>query len=125
MLAWALKKVFGTSHEREIRRLRPRVEAIAALEGQISKLTDAELKAKTGELKGKLDNGATLDDILHEAFAVAREAGKRVLKMRQCRAAQRNTLPGARAHASLIGGLASGSRRKINSSHIQAVHICG
>jgi preprotein translocase subunit SecA len=82
MLAWALKKVFGTSHEREIRRLRPRVEAMNALEQGIAKLSDAELKAKTAEFKEKLDKGATLDDIAHEAFAVCREAGKRVLKMR-------------------------------------------
>src|SRR5579884_1087078 len=82
MLAWALKKVFGTSHEREIRRLRPRVEAINSLEPGIAKLSDAELRAKTAEFRQKLDNGATLDDILHEAFAVAREAGKRALKMR-------------------------------------------
>ena len=82
MFSWALKKVFGTSHDREIRRLRPKVEAINALEASISKLTDAELKAKTPELKEKLDQGATLDDILPEAFAVCREAGKRVLKMR-------------------------------------------
>ncbi|HEX8792479.1 MAG TPA: preprotein translocase subunit SecA [Polyangiaceae bacterium] len=82
MLAWTLKKVFGTSHEREIRRLRPKVEAINALEPTISKLSDAELKAKTAEFKEKLDNGATLDDILVEAFATAREAGKRALKMR-------------------------------------------
>ena len=82
MLAWALKKVFGTSHEREVRRLRPRVEVINSLEPRIAALSDAELKAKTGELKQKLDNGATLDDLLHEAFAVTREAGKRILKMR-------------------------------------------
>jgi preprotein translocase subunit SecA len=82
MLSWALKKVFGTSHEREIRRLRPRVEAINALEAGIAKLSDAELRAKTAEFKQKLDQGATLDDLLHEAFAVAREAGKRALKMR-------------------------------------------
>jgi preprotein translocase subunit SecA len=82
MFAWALKKVFGTSHDREIRRLRPRVEAINAFEPAISSLTDAQLKAKTAELKQKLDNGATLDDISHEAFAVCREAGKRALKMR-------------------------------------------
>ncbi|HEY4012391.1 MAG TPA: preprotein translocase subunit SecA [Polyangiaceae bacterium] len=82
MLAWTLKKVFGTSHEREIRRLRPRVEAINTLEPGIAALSDAELKAKTPEFKQKLENGATLDDILPEAFAVCREAGKRVLKMR-------------------------------------------
>jgi preprotein translocase subunit SecA len=82
MLAWALKKVFGTSHEREIRRLRPRVDAINALESNIAALSDAELTAKTAEFKEKLGNGATLDDILDEAFAVCREAGKRSLKMR-------------------------------------------
>jgi preprotein translocase subunit SecA len=82
MFAWALKKLLGTSHEREIKRLQPRALAINALESKISKLTDAELKAKTAEFREQLDNGASLDDLLHEAFAVCREAGKRVLRMR-------------------------------------------
>jgi preprotein translocase subunit SecA len=82
MITWALKKILGTSHEREVKKLRPRVEAINALEPAIAKLTDAELRAKTAEFKTKLDNGASLEDILHEAFAVCREGGKRVLKMR-------------------------------------------
>jgi len=82
MFAWALKKILGTSHEREVKRLRPRVEAINALEPAIQKLSDAELRAKTAEFKEKLDNGASLEDILHEGFAVAREAGWRALKMR-------------------------------------------
>jgi len=82
MLTWALKKVLGTSHEREVKRLRPRVEVINALEPKMAKLSDAKLKAKTAELKEKLDNGASLDDILSEGFAVCREASKRVLKMR-------------------------------------------
>ena len=82
MITWALKKVLGTSHEREVKRLRPRVEAINVLEPEISKLTDPELKAKTAEFKEKLDNGASLDDIMNEAFAVCREAGKRILRMR-------------------------------------------
>src|SRR5580692_1426975 len=82
MFAWALKKVFGTSHEREIRRLRPRVEAINALGDRMAQLSDAELVAKTAEFKQRLDNGATVDDLLHEAFAVAREGSKRALKMR-------------------------------------------
>ena len=82
MFAWALKKVLGTSHEREIKRLQPRAVAINALEPAISKLTDAELKAKTAEFRTKLDNGASLDDIMNEAFAVCREGGKRILKMR-------------------------------------------
>ncbi len=82
MFTWALKKILGTSHEREIKKLRPRVDAINALEPTISKMTDAELRAKSAEFREKLDNGATIDDILHEAFAVCREGGKRALKMR-------------------------------------------
>ncbi len=82
MLAWALKKLLGTSHEREVKKLKPLVEEINKLEPTISKLTDPELQAKTAEFKQKLDNGATLDDILVEAFAVCREAGKRALRMR-------------------------------------------
>ena len=82
MLTWALKKILGTSHEREIKKLKPLVEEINKLEPAISKLKDHELKAKTFEFKEKLDNGATLDDILVEAFAVCREGGKRALKMR-------------------------------------------
>ena len=82
MLTWALKRILGTSHEREIKKLRPLVDEINKLEPTISELKDHQLKAKTGELKEKLDNGATVDDILVEAFAVAREAGKRALKMR-------------------------------------------
>src|SRR6478752_770448 len=82
MLTWALKKLLGTSHEREIKRLQPQVEAINALEPRMAALSDAELKAKTAEFKQKLANGATLDDILIEAFAVCREASRRVVRMR-------------------------------------------
>ena len=74
MIAWAIKKVFGTAHERAIRRLRPRVDAINALEPAMKKLSDAELQAKTAEFKQRLDNGATIDDLLVEAFAACREA---------------------------------------------------
>jgi len=81
MFAW-IKKLFGTSHERTVAKLRPKVEAINALEPDLKKLSDAELKAKTAEFKEKLDNGAKLEDILIPAFAVGREAGLRSLKMR-------------------------------------------
>jgi preprotein translocase subunit SecA len=82
-MPWSLiKKIFGTSHEREIKKLRPLVDEINKLESSISKLKDKELRAKSAEFKEKLDNGATLDDILVEAFAVCREAGRRALKMR-------------------------------------------
>ncbi|MCC6217493.1 MAG: preprotein translocase subunit SecA [Polyangiaceae bacterium] len=82
MFTWVAKKLFGTSNERTLKRLRPKVEAINALEKTLAKLSDAELQAKTPEFKRKLDAGATLDDLLVEAFAVCREAGKRSLKMR-------------------------------------------
>ena len=82
MIAWALKKILGTSHEREVKKLRPFVDEINKLDDKFTKLTDAQLKAKTPEFKEKLDNGATLDDIMVEAFAACREAGKRSLRMR-------------------------------------------
>ena len=76
------KKLVGSKNDRELRKLQPKVEAVNALESGIQALSDHALKAKTGELKGKLAQGASLDDILPEAFAVVREAGWRVLKMR-------------------------------------------
>jgi preprotein translocase subunit SecA len=82
MFTWIAKKVFGTSNERAIRRIQPLVVAINGLEEKMKGLSDAELQAKTPEFKEKLDQGATLDDILVEAFAVCREASRRVLKMR-------------------------------------------
>ncbi len=82
MIEGALAKVFGTKHEREIKAIRPIVAAIGDLEPQLQKLTDAELAAKTPEFQQRVANGASLDDILIEAFAVAREAGRRVLNMR-------------------------------------------
>ena len=82
MITWAMKKIFGTSHDRAVRRMKPKVEAINKLEDGLEKLTDDQLKAKTAEFKEKLDNGAKLNDLLVPAFAVCREAGRRVLKMR-------------------------------------------
>jgi preprotein translocase subunit SecA len=82
MLTWVAKKLFGTSNERAVKRLQPLVVQIAGREEALKKLSDAALQAKTAELKQKLDNGATLDDILVDAFAVCREASLRVLKMR-------------------------------------------
>jgi len=77
-----LTKIIGTKNERELKRLAPYVQRVGALEPEISKLSDAELKAKTAEFKEKLDQGATLEDILIEAFAVVREVAKRTLNMR-------------------------------------------
>ncbi len=77
-----VQKLFGSKNDREIRKMLPRVVAINALEPTIKKLSDDELRGKTAELKTRLDNGATLDDILVDAFAVVREAGWRTIKMR-------------------------------------------
>ncbi len=75
-------KLFGSKNDREIRRLIPRVSAINALEPTMKGLSDDALRAKTGELKGRIERGETLDSVLHEAFAVVREAGWRAVKMR-------------------------------------------
>lgn len=77
-----LQKVFGSKNQRELNKLQPTVVRINDLEPRFEKMTDSELRAVTGELKGKLDKGATLDDILPEAFALVREAGKRTTGMR-------------------------------------------
>ena len=76
------KKIFGTYSEKEVKRVMPIVDKINNLEDEISKLSDIELKNKTDYFKQELKNGRTLDDILPEAFAVIREASKRVLGMR-------------------------------------------
>ena len=75
-------KIFKSYSEKEVKRILPIVENINNLEEEISKLTDKELRNKTEEFKEQLRNGKTLDDILPEAFAVVREASKRVLGMR-------------------------------------------
>jgi preprotein translocase subunit SecA len=82
MLGWILGKIFGTQNQRALKRIAPMVEKINSLEPEIAKLSDAELRAKTDFFRERLKNGQTLEDILHEAFAVVREAAKRVLKMR-------------------------------------------
>ena len=75
-------KIFKSYSEKEVKRVMPLVEKINGLEEEISKLTDEQLKNKTGEFKKQLEEGRTLDDILPEAFAVVREASKRVLGLR-------------------------------------------
>jgi preprotein translocase subunit SecA len=77
-----LRKLFGSSNERRIKTYRPRVEAINALEPELEKLTDAQLRERTDMFKKRLAAGETLDDILVEAFATCREAAKRTLGQR-------------------------------------------
>ncbi len=78
-------KLFGTHSEREVKAITPLVDKIEALEEEYKALSDGQLQAKTPELKARLANGETLDDILPEAFATCREAARRVLGMRPYR----------------------------------------
>src|SRR5450756_1776842 len=78
----ALAKICGTANERELKRLGPAVLEINALEPAITGLPDEGLHAKTADFRERIAQGATLDDLLIPAFAVVREAGRRVLNMR-------------------------------------------
>ena len=77
-----IEKVFGTHSEKELKKIYPIVDAIEALDEDMQKLSDDELKAKTEIFKKRLADGETLDDLLVEAFAVVREAAARVLGMK-------------------------------------------
>jgi len=97
LIGSVLTKVFGTSNERVVKRLLPIVEQIGALEPEIEKLSDEQLRAKTAEFRAYIAKAVegvddedeqhkaiqrALDDLMPEAFAVVREAGRRVLHMR-------------------------------------------
>ena len=82
MIGTVLGKIFGTRNERELKRLQPIVAAIGALEPGLRALSDEELRAKTAAFREKLAQGASLEDLKVEAFAVVREAGRRALGMR-------------------------------------------
>jgi preprotein translocase subunit SecA len=82
MINTLLGKIIGTQNERELKRLRPLVAQINDLESSVTSLTDSDLRARTETFKKRLADGETLDDILPEAFATVREAGKRAMNMR-------------------------------------------
>ncbi|HAN26373.1 MAG TPA: preprotein translocase subunit SecA, partial [Haliea salexigens] len=82
MITTTMKKIFGTRNDRELKRMGKIVRQINALEESMQALDDAALAAKTAEFRQRLADGATLDKILPEAFAVAREASQRTLGMR-------------------------------------------
>ena len=77
-----LAKVIGTQNERELKRLHPVVADINGREAALRSLSDDQLRAKTAEFRERVSKGETLDAVLPEAFAVVREAGRRVLNMR-------------------------------------------
>jgi len=82
VIQWILRKIIGTKNSRELKKLQPRVVAINELEAGIRAKSDAELRGMTAEFRQRLDRGQPLDELLNEAFAVVREAGRRVLNMR-------------------------------------------
>src|SRR6188472_329818 len=82
MLGQLLTKIVGTQNDRDLKRLRPRVADINAFEPAIKALSDSQLRDKTADFRARLQNGESLDDLLPEAFAVVREAGRRVLNVR-------------------------------------------
>ena len=92
MINKVFSKIFGTHNDRELKALMPVIDRIEALEDEYRAMSEENLKGKTVELKKRLEDGETLDDILPEAFAAAREACDRVLGMRPF-------------HVQLIGGL--------------------
>jgi len=82
MIGNLVAKVFGTKHDREVKKLQPLVDRINSLESEIKALPDQQLKAKTPEFKGRLERGESLDELLPETFAVVREVAFRVLGLR-------------------------------------------
>jgi len=82
MIDVLLKKIFGTKHERDVKRMKPVVDSINALEPSLEPLDDAALRAKSEEFKKRIEGGEPLDDVLPEAFAVCREAARRTVEMR-------------------------------------------
>jgi len=76
------RKIFGSANDRRVKGMRPRIEAITAMENEMAALSDQELRARTDQFRQDLANGASLDDVLIPAFATVREASKRVLGMR-------------------------------------------
>ena len=82
MLIKLLTKVFGSRNDRTLRRMRKVVNIINAMEPEMEKLSDEELKGKTAEFRARLEKGEVLENLIPEAFAVVREASKRVFGMR-------------------------------------------
>ncbi|SUG57372.1 preprotein translocase SecA subunit [Salmonella enterica subsp. diarizonae] len=82
MLIKLLTKVFGSRNDRTLRRMRKAVSLINTMEPEMEKLSDDELKAKTNEFRARIEKGESVESLIPEAFAVVREASKRVFGMR-------------------------------------------
>jgi len=110
MIQKLLAKVVGTQNERELKRLRPLVAQVNALEPSVQGLSDDALRQKTVEFRERLGKGETLDDLMPEAFAVVREAGRRVLNMRHFDV---QLVGGAVLHAGKIAEMKTGEGKTL------------
>lgn len=112
MALWntVIAKVVGTKNERELRRLQPLVSQVNDLEPPLQKLSDADLRARTAEFRGRLEQGATVDEILPEAFATVREVARRVLNMRHFDV---QLIGGAVLHGGKIAEMATGEGKTL------------
>ena len=110
MIGWVLAKIFGTQNQRTLKRVAPVVVRVNAFEPQIQALTDEGLRAKTDEFRKRLADGQMLEDVLPEAFAVVRETGKRVLKMRHFDA---QIVGGVVLHEGRIAEMATGEGKTL------------
>ena len=99
VVAAIAKRIFGSANDRRVKRYQGEVDAINALEPELAKLSDGELRARTAEFRKMLADGKTLKDLLVPAFATVREASKRVLGMRHF-------------DVQLIGGMVPGKSNK-------------
>ena len=113
MLGQMLKKIFGSQMDREIKRLAPTVDNILAAEPAMRKRSDDQLRAMTGEFKEKLDQGASLDDILPEAFAVVRETAARTLGQRHFDA---QVIGGLALHEGKIAEMKTGEGKTLSAT---------
>src|SRR5262249_24424500 len=110
MFGLIVRKIFGTKHERDVKRMLPVAAAINELEPAMQRLSDAELRAKTEELRKRLADGAELEDLLPEAFAACREAARRTVAMRHFDV---QLMGGMVLHAGTIAEMATGEGKTL------------
>lgn len=113
MIQLLARKIFGSQNERDLKKLRPHLERINALEPDLLKLSDAQLRGKTGEFKERHERGETLDDLLFESFAVVREAARRTLGERHYDV---QIIGGVALHQGKIAEMATGEGKTLVST---------
>ena len=110
MLDFVLRKIFGSKHDRDIKRLRPRVQVISALEPDVGRLSEAELRQGADDVRARLRDGAEVDQVLSEVFALVREAGRRQVGMRHFDV---QLMGGMVLHAGKISEMATGEGKTL------------